>query len=230
MTLIGLGSPESLVKSPVIFSLCTWTLRCRTMPDDAGVRNRLFSETSDFDRKSGTPLSGPGGPIPGDRASDSCHSVMCTSPPGHGGLGDEDCAVCTSAIALCRTGSDEPINRVICAPVAGVSPYWTDIRISESSVTLRRSGSARTVNDVIRTVDPGGNDVSSLYVHPVLCDWFTIMMIIVTLLQSVLSRSLRWKFAPGSLYGSLCREVCTGSLHREFVPGVVPGLPVAPVL
>ena len=59
------------------------------MPDDAGVGNRLFSETpdlaSDFDRKSGTTLFGFGGPIPGDRDSDSCHSVMCTSPPDPGG-------------------------------------------------------------------------------------------------------------------------------------------------
>ena len=30
-------------------------------------------------------LFGSGGPIPGDRHSDSCHSVMCTSPPDPGG-------------------------------------------------------------------------------------------------------------------------------------------------
>ena len=57
--------------------------------DDAGVGNRLFSETPDlageFDGKSGTPLFGSRGPIPGDRDSDSCHSVMCTSPPDPGG-------------------------------------------------------------------------------------------------------------------------------------------------
>ena len=31
------------------------------------------------------PLFGSGGPIPGDRDSDSCHSVMCTSTPDPGG-------------------------------------------------------------------------------------------------------------------------------------------------
>ena len=134
-------------------------------------------------------LFGSGGQIPVDRNSDSCHSVMCTSPP-----------------------------------------------------------------------DPGGDYVSSLSVHPVFAR-FTIMMIIVTLLQSVLSGSLRQKFAPRSL----CRrkfvspEVCAGirscaepsdyddycdfiavGLVREFAPGslcrrkcvpeVVPGHPGAPVL
>ena len=71
--------PESLVKSPVMFTLCAWTLRCRSMPE-------LETDLAgDFDRKSGTPLFGSGGPIPGDRDSDSCHSVMCTSPPDPGG-------------------------------------------------------------------------------------------------------------------------------------------------
>ena len=83
--------------------------------------------------------------------------------------------------------------------------------VFESAVTLCRSGSARTVNDVIRTVDPGDDDVSSLYVRPVLRDQFTIMMIIVTLLQSVLSRSSRRKFVSGSLPWKFVPGVCAGS-------------------
>ena len=63
--------------------------------------------------------------------------------------------------------------------------------VFESAVTLRRTVSARTV-------DPGGDDVSSLYVRQVLRVRFTIVMIIVTLLQSVLSGSSRRKFATRS--------------------------------
>ena len=76
------------------------------------------------------------GQIPGDRDSDSCHSVMCTSPP-----------------------------------------------------------------------DRGSDYVSSLSVRPLCSLGFTIRMIIVTLLQSVLSGSSRQKFAPGSLCRKLCRAV-----------------------
>ena len=82
-------------------------------------------------------------------------------------------------------------------------------------------GSARTVNDVIRTVNPGGDYVSSLYVRPVVRDRFMTMMIIVTLLQLVLSGSSRREIRTGSSCrevrtGSLCLEVCAGSSCREL--------------
>ena len=63
--------------------------------------------------------------------------------------------------------------------------------------------------------DPGGDDVSSLSVRPVLHDRMT--MIIVTCLQSDLSGSR--KFA----LGSLCRKCVSGSSHRKVTSGVCAG-------
>ena len=76
--------------------------------------------------------------------------------------------------------------------------------------------------------DPGGDYVSSLSVHPVFSR-FTIMMIILTLLQSVLSGSSRQKFAPGSLYRRkfVSPEVCAGSCAR---PSGGPGIMIRVVL
>ena len=122
--------------------------------------------------------------------------------------------------------------------------------VFESAVTLRRSGSARTVNDVIRIVDPGGDDVPSHYVCLVLHDWFMIMLIINCDFITVVlvwefapevhagkfapkvhaGKSLCWKFVLESSHRKFAPEVCTRSLCRKFVPEVMPGLPGAPVL